>query len=180
MPTDRPGPEGVYGKVVISVHPRMKVDSKHRDVGFLALSGHCTVTSLTTAYSHKRSCQDFLFHRNLVPYSWTAAISFAAMTSSDSEASGPPGRGAKPCECRGVPSHHEIGGAPAVQSQNQPTNPGDRHAMSRPGPESPSTAKRATVFGQLEVLSGKSRLRSSDLGNFAGPPVNITRSNCHF
>jgi|LGOV01.1.fsa_nt_gb hypothetical protein len=29
--------------------------------------------------------------------------------------------------------------------------------MYRPGPELPSTAKCATVFGQLEVLSGKSR-----------------------
>ncbi len=53
---------------------------------------------------------------------------------------------------------------------NQPTNPGGRHAMSRPGPESPSTTKRVTDFGQMEVLSGKSRLRSPDLGNLAGPP----------
>ena len=66
MPTDRPGPEGVYGKVVISVHPRMKVDSKHRDVGFLALSGHCTVTSLTTAYSHERT-----FGAHIGPVSYT-------------------------------------------------------------------------------------------------------------
>ncbi len=32
----------------------MRVDSKHCNVGFLALSGRCTVTSLTTAHSHKR------------------------------------------------------------------------------------------------------------------------------
>ncbi len=32
--------------------------------------------------------------------------------------------------------------------------------MSRPGPESPSTAKRAIVFGQLAVQAGKSRLRA--------------------
>ncbi len=32
----------------------MRVDSKHRHVGFLALSGRFTVTSLTTAPSHKR------------------------------------------------------------------------------------------------------------------------------
>ncbi len=31
--------------------------------------------------------------------------------------------------------------------------------MSRSGPESPSTAKCVTVFGQLEVLSGKSRIK---------------------
>ncbi len=55
MPTDRPGPEGVYGKEVISVHPKMKVNCKHRNVGFLALSGRCAVTSLTTASSHKRT-----------------------------------------------------------------------------------------------------------------------------
>ncbi len=48
--------------------------------------------------------------------------------------------------------------------------------MFRPGPESPSTAKRATVFGQLEVLSGKPRLRSSDLVIFAGPPVTLDSS----
>ena len=39
-----------------------------------------------------------------------------------------------------------------------PTNPGDRHAMSGPRRESSSTAECATVFGQLMVLSGKSRL----------------------
>ncbi len=33
----------------------MRVDSKHRNVGFLALSGRCTVTSLTTANSHNRT-----------------------------------------------------------------------------------------------------------------------------
>jgi hypothetical protein len=32
--------------------------------------------------------------------------------------------------------------------------------MSRPEAESPSTADRATFFGHLEVLSGKSRLSS--------------------
>ena len=31
--------EGVYGKEVISVPLGMRVDSKHHDVGFLALSG---------------------------------------------------------------------------------------------------------------------------------------------
>ena len=45
----------VYGKPVIPVPLEMRVDSKHRDVGFLALSGRCTVTSLTTANSHKRT-----------------------------------------------------------------------------------------------------------------------------
>ncbi len=33
----------------------MGVQSWHRNVGFLALSGRCTVTSLTTASSHKRT-----------------------------------------------------------------------------------------------------------------------------
>ncbi len=33
----------------------MGVDSKHRNVGFLALSGRCTVTSLTAAHSQQRS-----------------------------------------------------------------------------------------------------------------------------
>ena len=33
----------------------MRVDSKHRNVGFLVLSGRCTVTSLTTAHSQKRT-----------------------------------------------------------------------------------------------------------------------------
>ncbi len=33
----------------------MRLDSKHRKVCFLALSGRCTVTSLTTASSHKRT-----------------------------------------------------------------------------------------------------------------------------
>ena len=82
------------------------------------------------------------------------------MTGLDPEAPKPPDTRGMSRECRGVPSLHEIGGAPAVRSQNQPTNPGDRHAISRPGPESPSTAKRAIVFGQLEVLSGKSRLKT--------------------
>jgi hypothetical protein len=39
MPTDRPGPEGVYGKVVFTVPLEMRVDCKHRNVGFPALSG---------------------------------------------------------------------------------------------------------------------------------------------
>ena len=33
----------------------MGVDTKHRNVGFLALSGRCTVTSLRSAPSQKRS-----------------------------------------------------------------------------------------------------------------------------
>ena len=44
----------VYGKPGISVPLEMRVDSRHLNVGFLALSGRCTVTSLTTANSHKR------------------------------------------------------------------------------------------------------------------------------
>ncbi len=54
------------------------------------------------------------------------------MTGSDSEASGPPDRGATPRECRGVLSRHEIGGATAVPSQNRPTNGGDCRAMCEP------------------------------------------------
>ncbi len=45
----------VYGKQVIAVPLEMRVDSKHRNVGFLALSERCTVTSLTTAHSHNRT-----------------------------------------------------------------------------------------------------------------------------
>ncbi len=44
----------LYGKPGISVSLEMRVDSKRRNVGFLALSGRCTVTSLTTAPSHNR------------------------------------------------------------------------------------------------------------------------------
>lgn len=80
------------------------------------------------------------------------------MTGLDPEAPRPPDTRGMSRECRGVPFLHEIGGTPAVQSQNRPTNPGDRHAMSRPGPEAPSIAKRAIVFGPLQGLSGKSRL----------------------
>ena len=56
-------------------------------------------------------------------------------------------------------SRHKIGGAPAVQSRNRPTNRGDCHERLEPRPESPSTAERANVFGQLELLFGKSRLK---------------------
>ncbi len=45
----------LYRKPGICVHLEMRVDSKHRNVGFLALSGRCTVTSLTTAHSQKRT-----------------------------------------------------------------------------------------------------------------------------
>ena len=45
----------VYRKPGVSVPLEMRVDSKHRNVGFLALSGRCTVTSLTTAPSQKRT-----------------------------------------------------------------------------------------------------------------------------
>ncbi len=45
----------LYRKPVFPVHLEMRVDSKHRNVGFLALSGRCTVTSLTTASSHKET-----------------------------------------------------------------------------------------------------------------------------
>ena len=45
----------VYGKEGITVPLEMRLDSKHRNVGFLALSGRCTVTSLTTANSHNRT-----------------------------------------------------------------------------------------------------------------------------
>ncbi len=59
-----------------------------------------------------------------------------------------------------VPSHHEIGGATAVRSQNQPTNGGDCHAKCEPRPESPPAAESAIVFGPLEGLPGKSRLNA--------------------
>ena len=104
----------------------------------------------------------------------------AWLTGLDPEAPRPPDTRDMSRERRGVPSLHEIGGAPAVQSQNPPTNPENCHAMHRPRPEPPSAAKRAIVFGPLEVLSGKLRLRSLDRGNFAGAPVYITRSTCHF
>jgi hypothetical protein len=44
----------MYGKPVFTVPLEMRVDSKHQNVGFLALSGRSTVTSLTTAHSQKR------------------------------------------------------------------------------------------------------------------------------
>ncbi len=43
----------LYRKPGIAVPLEMSVDTKHRNVCFLALSGHCTVTSLTTAYSQE-------------------------------------------------------------------------------------------------------------------------------
>ena len=82
---------------------------------------------------------------------------FAAITGLDPKASGPPGRGTTPRECRSVPSRHEIGGATAVRSQSWLTNR-VCHAGCRPRPQSPSTSECATVFGQLEMLSGKYRL----------------------
>ncbi len=45
----------VYGKQGFAVHLEMRLDSKHRNVGFLALSRRCTVTSLTTACSQDRT-----------------------------------------------------------------------------------------------------------------------------
>ena len=44
--------------------------------------------------------------------------------------------------------------------KNEAANPGKRRAMSRTRPESSSTAKFVTVFGQLEVQSGMSRFSS--------------------
>ena len=81
------------------------------------------------------------------------------MTGLDSEAPRPPDSGVTPHECRSVPSLYEIGVATAVPSQNRPTNRGDRHAECEPGNNSPLATKFATVFGLLEVLSGKSRLK---------------------
>ena len=42
----------------------MGVDTKHRNDGFLALSGRCTVTSLTTAHSQKRTLDFVREHLN--------------------------------------------------------------------------------------------------------------------
>jgi hypothetical protein len=52
-PLERGAP-WLYGKPGIAVPLEMRVDGKHRNVGFLALSGRCTVTPLTTAPSHHR------------------------------------------------------------------------------------------------------------------------------
>ena len=56
-----------------------------------------------------------LVPENPPPHRWAAAGPFAAMTALDPRDSGPPDGEATPRECRSVPSHHEIGGAPAVQ-----------------------------------------------------------------
>ena len=52
-------------------------------------------------------------------------------------------------------------GCPIVRPANKP---GDRHAISRPGPELPSTAERAIIFALLEALSGHSRFATSATG----------------
>ncbi len=83
----------------------------------------------------------------------------------------PPGGGATPRECRGVPSLHEIGSATAVPSQIRPTNRGDCHAQCVPRQESPSTAESAILFDQLEVLSGKSRIMRAGPANTNRPRV---------
>jgi hypothetical protein len=89
---------------------------------------------------------------------WAAAGLFAAMTALDPRDSGPPDGEAMPGECRSVLSRHEIGGAPAFRSQSWLTNRGVCHEKCEPRTESPSTAKCATAFGRLDVLSGKSGL----------------------
>ncbi len=43
--------------------------------------------------------------------------------------------------------------------------------MSRPGPESPSTAESASAFGQFEALSGKSRIMQAGPANTNRPRV---------
>lgn len=78
------------------------------------------------------------------------------MTALDPSDSRPPDGEAMPGECRSVLSRHEIGGAPAVRSHSWLTNRGVCHEKCEPRSESPSTAKCATVFGRLEVLSEKS------------------------
>ncbi len=45
----------LYGKEVIPVPLEMRVDSKHRNVGFLALSGRSKVGHPRSAHSHKRT-----------------------------------------------------------------------------------------------------------------------------
>ncbi len=50
---------GMYRKTVIPVPLEMRVNGKYHNVGFLALSGRCTVTSLTTAHSQQRKSQGF-------------------------------------------------------------------------------------------------------------------------
>ena len=81
------------------------------------------------------------------------------MTGVDPDVPVPSERGAKPRECRGVPSLHDDAGATAVQSKNRSTNRSHRQATYDPNSESAATAERATVFGQLGLLSGKSRLK---------------------
>ncbi len=73
------------------------------------------------------------------------ASSFAAMTALDPRDSGPPDGEAMPGKCRSVLSRHEIGGTPAIRSQSWLINRGVCHEKCKPKPESPSTAKCATV-----------------------------------
>ncbi len=81
------------------------------------------------------------------------------MTGVDPDAPVPPDRGAKPRECRGVPSLHDNAGATAVQSQNRSTNRSHRHATCEPNSESAATAECATVFGQLGGAIRKIRIK---------------------
>lgn len=92
------------------------------------------------------------------------------MTGLDPEATRLPDMRAMPRECRGVLSHHEIDSTKVVQSQNRPTNRGNRHAQVEPGYESPSTAKCATAFGKLERLSGQSRAKGRKILASKGQP----------
>ncbi len=87
----------------------------------------------------------------------------AAMTGFDSEAIGLPDRGATHRECRSVPSMHERFDLPAVHQPNRPHKPrrSSCKVPTEPRLESYSTAECATVFGQLEMLSGKSRIKTT-------------------
>ncbi len=104
------------------------------------------------------------------------------MTGLDSEHLVLPTEERRNCECRSAPSHHEIGGTAAVQSEKQSPSRGYRHATCEPGPESAPPAKCAPVFGQLEVLSGESRICEADATTLALNKINeflrlLRRSN---
>ena len=82
------------------------------------------------------------------------------MTGVDPDVPVPSERGAKPRECRGVPSLHDNAGATAVQSQNRPTNRGHRQATYDANSESAGTAERARVFGWLGGAMRKIAVKS--------------------
>lgn len=107
----------------------------------------------TSREAHQYRCRD------PAPDLPPAARSLAAVTSLDTEASGPSDAGTTPCECRSAHFDHEIASARAVASQNRPASRGHGHGQCEPRSGSRSNTRCATVFCHLVALSGEPRLR---------------------